>query len=481
MLLKMQKMNKNLILILAATGLLACNKDKPGKGQEFADFTTNWTKCWGTDKEDDFCGSAMDNSGNLYIVGATEPDGYAGDIFLNKISLSTPSLSWSKKFDSGDQDLFWSPSQNGHANGGGGSRCVALDASGNIYIAGSSKDGFFEVFVMKIDPSGSVLWETNWEANTGGLANGEAKAYALDVSGDKVFVTGSSAAGTEASGAATVFLLTLDQATGSVQAGTNVGIDPSSGYNDMGYTIKSVDGNEVYIAGWEGQNNSAIIFKFSSAGEVFEWQEKIDVGTTNRFTDIDLDASGNIYLAVDFRGVSTYLGVLKLDNQGNFIWGNKYQGESNDRNNVSCIRIINDKLYVGGRGSYTNYDVGQFGDATFLQLDLNGSLEKAYNYYSKDYTTGERIEAFHYYNGNLIVAGETWPQDNGIEGRWYIPTVNQSAFTATVNKTTSININTGDGVVSSISMSSSSLSGSLYDPANGTQGSSDIMFHSIKL
>ena len=77
---------------------------------------------------------------------------------------------------------------------------------------------------MKIDPSGNLLWETNWEANTGGLANGEAKAYALDVSGDKVFVTGSSAAGTQASGSATVFLLTLEQASGAVHAGTNVGI-----------------------------------------------------------------------------------------------------------------------------------------------------------------------------------------------------------------------------------------------------------------
>lgn len=469
----MKRNSYYLISALLTCGMLSCNKDeKPEKGQEFADFTTNWTRCWGTTLEDDFCGSVLDNSGNLYMVGASQPDGYQGDIFVNKISLASPSLSWSKKFDSGDQDLCWSPSGNGHANGGGGSRCIALDADGNAYIAGSSKNGFYEVFVLKIDPSGNVLWETHWEANSSGLANGEAKAYALDVSGDKVFVTGSCAS-------ASVFLLALDQATGSVQSGTNVGIDASAGYNDIGYTIKSVNGDVVYIAGWEGQNNSGILYKFSSGGSVFEWQERVDVGYTNRFTDIDLDESGNIYLAVDFRGVSTYLGVIKLDASGNFIWGKKFQGESNDRNNISSIRVINGSLYVGGRGSFAHYDVGQFGDATYLRLDLSGNLKAAYNYYSKDFNTGERIEGIHFYNGSLIIAGETWPEENGIEGRWCIPTIHEESFTAVLNKVTSTSIDTGDGVVSATSMSVSDLGGSLYEASEGTRGSCDIMIHSI--
>lgn len=465
-------MNKKIIVISCLIVLASCKKDKPGKGQEFADFTVNWTYGWGTSKADDFCGSVMDNSGNLYMMGVSEPDGYAGDILLNKISLSTPSLSWSRKYDSGDQDLCPSPSQNGHANGGGGSRCIAMDDAGNVYITGSSKDGFFEVFVMKIDAGGSTIWETHWEANSGGLANGEAKAYAIDVSGNKVFVTGSTPGST--------FLLTLDQATGDIQAGTNVAIDASPGYNDFGYSVKSIDGDIVYIAGWEGQDNSAVIYKFSNAGEVFEWQEKVDVGFTHRFTDMDIDDAGNLYLAVDFRGVSTFMGVMKMDSDGNVLWANKFQGESNDRNNISCLRVINNNLYVGGRGSYTNYDVGQFGDGTFLQLDLNGNLLKAYNYYSKDHETGERIESFHFYNGNLILAGETWPLENGIEGRWCIPQVNAYSFTADVSKTTTGNIDTGDGVLSPVTMSSSNLSGSLYTPDLGSQGSCDFMIHSIK-
>ena len=472
----MKLRNFTLILVL---GLFSCKKDKPGKNQEFADFTTNWTHCWGTNKADDFAGSVIDNSGNIYFVGASEPDGYQGDIFLNKISLATPSLSWSKKFDSGDQDLMLSPSGNGHADGGGGSRCIAKDAAGNVYITGSSKDGFFEVFVMKIDPSGNVLWETRWEANTGGLANGEAKAYAIDVAGDKVFVTGSSAAGISGSGSAMAFLLTLEQSTGAVHAGTNVGFDASPTYNDIGYTIKSADGNIVYIAGWEGAENSAVIYKFSNAGAQFEWEEKIDVGFAHRFTDIDLDASGNIYLGVDFRGVSTYTGVMKLNSNGDLQWAKKFQGESNDRNNISCLRVINGSVYVGGRGSYANYDTGQFGDGMFMKLDQNGSLLKVYNYFSKDHTTGERIEGIHSYNGSIILIGETWPQDQGIEGRWYIPEINESSFSPTIQKSTATVLYTGDGVTNGSVMSESILSTALFLPSEGTKGSADIMLHSI--
>lgn len=450
----------------------ACKKeDKPEKGQEFANFTTNWTKCWGTSVADDFSGSVIDNAGNMYFVGASQPDGYAGNIFLTKMSLATQTVLWSNKFDSGAQDKFWSPSENGHANGGGGSRCIALDDAGNIYIAGSVIDGFSEVFVMKIDPTGSVLWETRWEKNSSGLANGEAKAYAMDVSGTKVFVTG------ETPGA--VFLLSLDQATGSVQPETNAAIDASSGYNDRGYTIKSVNGDIVYIAGWEGATSSGILYKFSGGGANFEWQEKIALGSTHRISDMDLDDNGNIYLACDFRGVSTYIGAMKLTADGNIVWAKKFQGESNDRNNVSSIRVLNGSLFIGGRGSYANYDTGQFGDGTFLNLHLNGVLLRVYNYYSKDYTTGERIEAIHYYNGNFILAGETWPEDAGIEGRWYIPAINESTFSADLTKTTSLIIDTNDGVSYSGAMSVSSISQAMYNPSEGTKGSADVMIHSI--
>jgi len=465
-------MKKTFYILVCTSLIFSCNKEKAGPGQELADFETNWTYCWGTSQADDFAGSVIDNSGNLYFVGASEPDGYQGDIFLNKISLSTPELSWSKKFDSGDQDLLLSPSGNGHANGGGGSRGIAIDGSGNVYICGSSKDGFFEVFVMKIDPSGNVLWDTRWEANSGGLANGEAKAYALDVAGDKVFVTGSTVG--------TTFLLTLDQSSGVVHAGTNVAIDASPTYNDIGYTVRSVDGDVVYVAGWEGADNSAIIYKFSSAGEVFEWQEKIDVGYAHRFTDLDIDASGNLYLALDFRGVSTFSGVMKLNSAGDLQWAKKFQGESNDRNNISCLRIIGSSIYWGGRGSYENYDTGQFGDGMFMKMSLDGTLEKVYNYYSKDHTTGERIEGIHSYGGNIILIGETWPQSEGIEGSWFIPEINESSFTATLTKTTSTDLVTTDGVANGSTMTVSTLSEVLYLPEDGTKGSADIMFHSIK-
>src|SRR6202008_526276 len=135
----------------------------------------------GTTYEDDFSGAVVDNSGFMYFTGVSQPIGYAADIFVTKVNMATQAVVWSKSFDSGDQDYHSSPGENGHTQGGGGSRNIAIDSNGDIYVCGSSKHGFFEVFVTKISSAGTVVWQKFWEADASGLAHGEATAYALDV------------------------------------------------------------------------------------------------------------------------------------------------------------------------------------------------------------------------------------------------------------------------------------------------------------
>ncbi len=476
----------NLLIFSITLISLSCkneeNKDPEVKENQVpAIFTQNWEKGWGTTKEDDFSGAITDNTGNIYFVGTSQPDGYAADVFLTKVNLNTQLVEWSKSYDMGDRDYQPSPSENGHSQGGGGSRCIAIDVSGNIYIAGTTKNGFNNVFVAKINSSGTMLWQKVWAADSSGLAKSSAKAYSLDVQNDKVFVTGTTGASI-ATEEAMVFLLVIDANTGNIDPLTIMGIDISPTYNDRGYTIKVNSNNEVYVAGWEGKNNSGFLMKFYAHGANLEWCERLDVGFGSRITDIDFDASGNIYLAADIRGVSTFLGVIKTDSNGNVIWAKQMQGEANDRNNISCLRIINGNLYVGGRGAYTNYDVSQYGDGCLYKMDLNGSILKQYNYFTgaDNDRCGERIETILSYNGNLILAGETWPEYSKIKGNWYMPTgiINDMSITAT--KTTNTTLITTDGVDANCSFTESSLSAPTYNPIEGTKGSSDIMIFCIK-
>jgi hypothetical protein len=475
------------IVTLAALCHTSCNKNDPDPEPEPnptytpADFTTHWKKAWGTASADDFAGAVIDNAGFLYFTGASQPDGYLGDIFVTKINLADQSKVWSISLDAGYQDWFPSPSENGHSNGGGGSRCIAIDNSGDIYIAGTSKQGFNEVFVTKINSSGTIVWQRFWKAANTSVASASAKAYALDVANGKVFITGSTGAGTgtEESHA---FLLVLNTSDGSINSNTRLGIDLSSSYNDRGYTVKSPDGNIVYLAGWEGQNNSGFVAKLSMDGSTAEWYKRVNLGVGARFTDIDLDANGNIYLAADYRGVSTFIGLLKMDASGTQLWSVKFQGISNDRNNVSCVRVINDKVFVGGRGSFDGYDTGQFGDGCLLRYDLNGTLQKQYNFFTGELIAdkcGERIEGILPYNNGLILIGETWPEYNGIDGRWYIPSGTSTSNSPGITSVNNPTLISGTGFLSTTTFSSNALNQNVYTPSNGSQGSADILITHI--
>jgi hypothetical protein len=279
-----------------------------------------------------------------------------------------------------------------------------------------------------------------------------------------------------------VFLLMLDAWSGEVLENTCLGFDPSDTYNDRGYTVKASDDGLVYVGGWEGATNSGLLLRFSANGDSFDWCKKIALGTAHRITDIDIDDNGDLYLACDFRGVSTYMGILKLNSEGDYIWGKKYQGEPTDRNNISCLRVINSQLFVGGRGSFEKYDLSQFGDGCLLKMDLSGNLISQYNYFTGDgdnQNCGERIESINFYDGRVIIAGETWPEYNHIAGHWYTPEGNISDFTPQITNITQFNRISGPGYITNEIYSLTGNDYQLFDLSDGNNGSSDIVIFSF--
>lgn len=474
------------IIILLIT--VACEEEKNDTTNnntpnvEEDSLKVNWAFALGSSLSDDFAGSIMDNQGNLYFTASIEPDGYAADIVICKINLETQSLMWTKTFDAGDQDYFPSPSENGHSQGGGGSRCIDIDENNNLYITGTSRNGFNKVFVVKLNSSGQKQWEVFWAADNSGLARSNAKAYALEVSSGKVHIVGTTGAGVATEEAYT-FLLTLHQSDGSLDSTATHAIDISPGYNDRAYTIKSIN-SDLYIAGWEGNNNSGFLMKMLHYGKNISWIKRINIGTACRLTDLDADSENNLYVAADLRGVSTYLGVLKIDSAGNYIWGKKLQGESNDRNNVSVVRVIDSLVYVGGRGSFTNYDVSQFGDGTLLAYDFNGNKKFIYNYYveSIDDHCGERIEGIFLYEDRLILAGETWPEFSKIDGNWFEPVSNISELSVNSSFATySEQIPFYGAFIQNMSFSENSANWALSPLSDGTNGSADVIIFNLSL
>ncbi len=450
-------------------------------GKKLADIELKLEKAWGTPETDDFAGGVIDNFGNMYFVSSSSGLTYTNKINLTKVSLENDSLLWSKTISSQYNNFFPSPSENSTSNGGGGSRCLAIDPDGNIYIAGTCTQGYNQVFVIKVNPYGNIMWQRNWDADDSGLARGSARAYAVDVNNFRVYITGSTGGGVS-NEESMVFLLMLDISSGEILENTTLGLDPSETYNDRGYAVKATDDGYVYVGGWEGQNNSGLLLRFSANGDNFDWCKKINLGIGQRITDIDVDANDDLYLACDFRGVSTYMGILKLSKEGGFIWGKKYQGRPNDINNISCLRIINSELYVGGRGSFEKYDLSLYGDGCLLKMDLSGNLISQYNYFTGDQdgeNCGERIESINYYNGKIILAGESWPEYSHIAGHWYIPEGIMSDFTPQITNITQINRISGTGYYNADIYNATENDYGLFNLSDGNKGSSDIVIFSL--
>ena len=142
-------------------------------------------------------GSALDASGNLYVVGwytsanitfgattLTNPGSFTSDIFLVKYNSSGTAL-WAKTFGSADGD-----------NGNG----VTVDASGNVYITGwytgatlvmgsftltNATTATSDIFIAKMDPSGNTVWAKT----AGGTLGDRGLAITADAFGN-VFTTG---------------------------------------------------------------------------------------------------------------------------------------------------------------------------------------------------------------------------------------------------------------------------------------------------
>jgi len=265
---------------------------------------------------------AVDNSGNVYVTGASRGSGINFDYATVKYdSLVSYSLLYSLKkidyatlkYDSLGNEL-WVARYDGPGNEEDKAYSLALDNSGNVYVTGGSKGSAllgtdFDYATVKYDSLGSQLWVARYD----GPGNEEDKAYslALDNSGN-VYVTGGS--------------------KGSALLGANMD------YATIKYDSR---GNQLWVVRYNGPGNG--------------W---------DRAYSLALDNSGNVYVTGGSEG-SALLGAnmdyatIKYDSLGNELWVARYNGPGNGWDGASSLALDNSgNVYVTGesRGSGINFD-----------------------------------------------------------------------------------------------------------------------------
>jgi len=317
---------------------------------------------------------------------------------------------------------------------------IAVDANGNVYVAGWSNatwgspvrafSGYFDAFAAKLDANGNLTWNTF----LGGSRYAEGYGIAVDANGN-VYVAGYSD-GTWGSpvrafsGNRDAYAAKLD-ANGALTWHTFLG---SSGNDDSIDIVVDANGN-VYVAGYSNATWGAPVRAFS--GDIDAFAAKLDSNgnlTWNTFLggssddhgySIAVDANGNVYVAGAsdvtwgspvraFSGGGGYDDAFsaKLDANGNLTW-NTFLGGSRSDGGYSIAVDANRNVYVSGYSNATwGSPVRAFSgdsDAFTAKLAANGALTWNTFLGGSGDDDGDDIEVDA--NGNVYVVGysdATW-------------------------------------------------------------------------
>jgi hypothetical protein len=388
-----------------------------------------WTTFLGSSNQDSASSITVDGSGNVYVTGDSSATwgspvnafGGGNDTFVAKLDSSGA--------------LIWNTFLGGSSDTGTG---IAVDGSGNVYVIGNSDAtwgspvnafaGGSDAFVAKLDSSGAPQWNTF----LGGSGFDNGYGIAVDGSGN-IYVAGESDAawGTKPINGYCAyddaFVAELDN-SGTLQWNTFLG----GSDDDYAHNI-TIDGNgNIYVIGYSSAtwgspvnafagNFDAFVAKLDSSGAT-QWNTFLGGSGMTLGVGIALDGSGNIYVT----GVSTaswgsphndYSGnydafVAKLDGSGALIW-NTFLGSSSEDASYGIAVDGSGNVYVTGLSAATwGSPLNAFSggnDAFLAKLDGSGAL--IWNTFlggsGSDSGTGIAVDG----SGNIFVSGDsdaTW-------------------------------------------------------------------------
>lgn len=285
------------------------------------------------------------------------------------------------------------------------SETIALDAAGNIHIAGyffgtvdfdpgsgvSVLSGNSEFFVCKLDQTGAFVWAKQMKITSSNLS--EIKAIDVDFSGNVNitgyiwgtidFNPGPGVFNLSSTGGPDIFISQLDQ-TGNFVFAKLIG---GSGAGNSFSITSDIAGN-IYTTGFfsgtydfdpgpgifnlSTVGTTSFISKYDQVGNLV-WAKKIN-GTYSIGHAIALDGQGDIYITgwfgsnTDFdpgAGVFSLVHsggpdvfILKLGKNGNFVWA-KQLGGSQSEKGISITVDAQDNVYTTGQfAGIVDFDPG---------------------------------------------------------------------------------------------------------------------------
>lgn len=303
-------------------------------------------------------GLNVDASNNAYLVGRTVVAGNI-DWFVAKYNASGV-MQWDRTF-------------NGNGNGFDEAYDVAVDATGNVLVAGVAADVNADAAVVKYDAAGTFQWAGYFN----GSGNGAEACYSmgLDSAGNAYVATRAFGGATNVAAA-----VRFNAATGAVDWSDEYA---SAGLGDDAYSISVNAAGDNVIGGFTGtaaNGNDFLIVKHD-AGGTQAWARTFDgsANSTDNAYGVAIDVSGNVIVAGQSATATTPEGVIRsYDSTGATNWTGTLVGSAGTSQVGSdfipatrgaMVTDSSGNVYVTGR-SFNGTDY----DAVTVAYDSTGTV-----------------------------------------------------------------------------------------------------------
>ncbi len=302
----------------------------------------------------------------------------------------------------------WSRIFNGPGNGDDNLSGIDYDAGGNVYATGTVWNGNVnkkDFMTVKYNQAGNFLWMQAYH-------NGDLDAAASVKTGSngKVYVTGTSQIGTSNY----YWIRTICYfPNGTFSNEVTFYMTPT--VNTQVFDMAIDNYNNIYLTGFAympvGGIDIVTVEYNSDLG--LQWYRNYNspAGQNDIGTDIDFDASGNVYVCGSATiGNNSDFVTLKYDSQGNQQWSFIYNGPGNGPDVPANIRSDNSgNVYVSG----TVEGYGSGSDFCTLKIRANGSLENTLLHSGPSNGSDAASDVIIDYQGNIIVTGSVSTAGSG--------------------------------------------------------------------
>ena len=269
---------------------------------------------------------ALDSSGNVFVTGFSLVT--ADDYDYATIKYSNTGVP------------LWTNRYNGPANYHDQAKAIAIDSSGNVFVTGHSygTNTGFDYATIKYSNAGAPLWTNRYDGPAGN--NDDAVDVAVDASGN-AFVTGTSPG----------FASQTDYATIAYSASgaplwTNR-YDGTGNYFDSATAVAVDSGGRVIVTGYSFGTNAGYDYgtiAYSASGTPL-WTNRYDKG--DFATAAAVDGSGNVFVTGRSPGSGFGSGsrndfaTIAYSSVGALLWTNRYNGVANSPDVPRALAVDN--------------------------------------------------------------------------------------------------------------------------------------------